>query len=59
MICHASDEECRYRGVALNLQRIVDEKPATKKQPRGSRAKADEKSYEPTDKLALLTHPGY
>ncbi len=37
-----SDEQILERLLALNQQRIVDEKPATKKQPRGSRAKTDE-----------------
>jgi type II restriction/modification system DNA methylase subunit YeeA len=34
-----TDEQILERLLALNQQRIVDEKPATKKQPRGSRAK--------------------
>jgi type II restriction/modification system DNA methylase subunit YeeA len=37
-----TDEQILERLLALNQQRIVDEKPATKKQPRGSRAKTDE-----------------
>jgi len=37
-----SDERILERLLALNQQRIVDEKTATKKQPRGSRAKTDE-----------------
>jgi type II restriction/modification system DNA methylase subunit YeeA len=37
-----TDEQILERLLALNRQRIVDEKPATKKQPRGSRAKTDE-----------------
>jgi type II restriction/modification system DNA methylase subunit YeeA len=37
-----TDEQILERLLALNQQRIVDEKPATKRQPRGSRAKTDE-----------------
>jgi type II restriction/modification system DNA methylase subunit YeeA len=37
-----TDEQILERLLALNQQRIVDEKPATKKQPRVSRAKTDE-----------------
>jgi hypothetical protein len=37
-----TDEQILERLLALNQQRAVDEKPATKKQPRGSRAKTDE-----------------
>jgi type II restriction/modification system DNA methylase subunit YeeA len=37
-----TDEQILERLLALNQQRIVDEKPATKKQPRTSRAKTDE-----------------
>ena len=37
-----TDEQILERLLALNQRRIVDEKPATKKQPRVSRAKTDE-----------------
>jgi len=37
-----TNEQILERLLALNQQRIVDEKPATKKQPRVSRAKTDE-----------------
>jgi type II restriction/modification system DNA methylase subunit YeeA len=37
-----TDEQILERLLALNQQRAVDEKPATKKQPRVSRAKTDE-----------------
>jgi len=37
-----TDEQILERLLALNQQRILDEKPATKKQPRVSRAKTDE-----------------
>jgi hypothetical protein len=37
-----TDEQILERLLALNQQRVVDEKPATKKQPRVSRAKTDE-----------------
>jgi hypothetical protein len=37
-----TDEQILERLLALNQQRIVDQKPATKKQPRVSRAKTDE-----------------
>lgn len=37
-----TDEQILDRLLALNQQRIADEKPATKKQPRVSRAKTDE-----------------
>ena len=37
-----TDKQILERLLALNQQRIVDEKSATKKQPRVSRANADE-----------------
>jgi hypothetical protein len=37
-----ADEQILDRLLALNQQRIADEKPATKKQPRVSRAKTDD-----------------
>jgi hypothetical protein len=37
-----TDEQILERLLALNQQRIVDEKPATRKQPRVSRTKTDE-----------------
>jgi MmeI, C-terminal domain len=37
-----TDEQILERLLALNQQRAADEKPATKKQPRVSRAKTDE-----------------
>jgi hypothetical protein len=39
---YLTDEQILERLLALNRQRIVDEKPTPKKQPRVSRAKTDE-----------------
>jgi hypothetical protein len=54
-IVDLTDEQILERLLALNRQRIVDEKPATKRQPRGSRAKTgDEFVSAPDDFPALI-----